>query len=114
MAAVGTAFNWVLVSGGVWTRIWQGPLVTIFPFQALELGGSAASTTIRWTLDGYSAVVPFYQRHGGTTIAPNVGGPGNPIGHTGLYATVLSYHVSPWVEFWLLPNVRCFAHIAVM
>jgi prepilin-type processing-associated H-X9-DG protein len=111
MAAVGTAFNWVLVSGGVWTRIWQGPLVPLFPFQALELGTLSGISNIRWTLDGYNAAPPFYERHGGRT---NVGFAGNPpTGHTGSYAAVVSFRGSPWAEFWILTNSACFAHIAV-
>ena len=54
MSGVGTAFNWVQVTGGVWTRIWQGPLVAVIPLQALELGTTAASSTkITFSLDGY-------------------------------------------------------------
>ena len=63
-AAVGTAFNWVRVSGGVWTKIASGPLVTGLPFQALELAASVPTPgrTINWTLDGYNALVPYYNR----------------------------------------------------
>jgi hypothetical protein len=112
MSGLGTAFNWVSVSSGVWTRIWQGPLVNIFPFQALELATTGGLATITWTLDGYSAAIPFYERHGGSTRAGFAGSP--PMGHTGSYADVLLYHPTPWVEFWILTNRTCFAHIAVL
>jgi len=113
VAAVGTAFNWVRVTGGVWTKIWQGPLVTGLPFQALEVhpvGGSIS--TINWTLDGISAAPPFYQRETGTTRAFFAGAP--PTGHSAPWAVVLSFVVSPWVEFNILTNIPCFAHIAVL
>jgi len=112
MSGVGTAFNWVSVSGGVWTRIWQGPLIAIFPFQALELATLSGISSIGWTLDGYNAAPPFYQRFGGVTNVGFAGSP--PMGHTGAYATVVSFRVSPWAEFWILTNKACFAHIAVL
>lgn len=112
MAGAGTSFNWVRVSSGVWTRIWQGPLIAGVPFEALELGTTGISgTSITWTLDGYSASPPFYARNAGSTV-PRAVGPA-PVGNTGSFAAVLSYAFSPWVEFWILTNGSCFAHIAL-
>jgi hypothetical protein len=53
-AAVGTVFNWVRVSGGVMTKIAEGPLVTGLPYQALEFGrvSAAPSGVIAFTLTG--------------------------------------------------------------
>jgi len=112
-AAVGTAFNWVRVTGGVWTKIGQGPLVTGLPLQALEVHPtSGIIRTINWTLDGYSAAPPFYQRETGRTRTLSFGSP--PTGHTGDYAVVLAFAVSPWAEFNILTDIPCFAHIAML
>jgi hypothetical protein len=87
-------------------------MVSGIPFQALELATTGSpSASITWTLDGYSAAIPFYSRFGGTTSVGFAGA--TPMGHTGSYAAVLGFHVTPWVEFWLLTNRPCFAHIAV-
>jgi len=113
-AAVGTAFNWVRVSGGVWTKIASGPLVTGLPFQALELAASVPTPgrTINWTLDGYNALVPYYNRTSGTTRAFFFGAP--PVGHIGSWAAILSFTPSPWADFVILTDAPCFAHIALL
>jgi hypothetical protein len=112
MAVAGSAFNWVRVSGGVWTRISQGPLVSGLPLQALELATlGAPSAVISFTLDGYSASPPFYERDTNVVTTGFAGSP--PVGSTGIWAVVLSYRLSPYVEFWLLANTPCFAHIAM-
>ena len=116
-AAVGTSFNWVPVSAGVWTRIGSGPLITGLPFQALELaafGPTRGGRTLTWTLDGYNALLPYYNRTAGTTTVFFVGAP--PVGHLGpgSWAAVLSFTPSPWAEFLILTNAPCFAHIAML
>lgn len=117
MALVGTMFNWVTVSrAGTWTRIGQGPLVHGVPFERLELSSLTAANTIKaqtisWTLDCYSANWPFYERHRGTT--PGVGFAGAPPGF-GALSTIAVYlfePMSPWMEYWLLTDTPCFAHI---
>jgi hypothetical protein len=114
-AAAGTAFNWVFVRSGIWTKIAGGPLVTGLLFQGLELATAAPgiTRTITWTLEGISASPPYYVRGGGTT--PGVrffGSP--PVGHVGFYSVVVAFAVSPWAEFNLLTNTNCFAHIALL
>jgi hypothetical protein len=112
MAAAGTMFNWVFVRSGVWTRIWQGPLLQGLPFQGLEFAsGSNIAGFVTWTLDGYSAAAPFYERSTGTGPVNASGNP--PTGHFLSYAAVLSFRVSPWVEFNILTNRSLWAHIAV-
>jgi hypothetical protein len=113
-AALGTAFNWVTVSGGVVTKIAQGPLIQGLPLQALELGrfGPGPSGPIAWTLTCYSAAPPFYSMISGTVTPGFFGAP--PVGHTGFYAAVLAFHSSPWVDFNLLTSKVCFAHIAYL
>jgi hypothetical protein len=110
MAVAASAFNWARASSGVWTRIAMGPLVSGLPFQALELATMGGTASISFTLDGYSASPPFYERDVGTVRTSFSGSP--PLGSTGNWAVVLSYRLSPWAEFWLLPNRPCFAHIA--
>lgn len=112
-AAVGTAFNWVFVRSGVWTKIWQGPLVTGIPFQALELAATSfAGRRITWTLDGFSVSPPFFQRNAGVSTVPVSAS--QPVGHFSSWAGVFSYAVSPWAEFNLLTNNNCWAHIALL
>ena len=110
-AAAGTAFNWVFVPSGIWTKIFSGPLVTGFPYQALELAvaGSGSSTT--WTLEGISASPPYYVFVGGTTRFVDFHG-SPPVGHTGRASVWVAFAVSPWAEFNLLTNNSCFAHMA--
>jgi hypothetical protein len=115
-AHAGTAFNWVRVSGGVWTRIWSGPLVTGLPFQGLELAafGPTPGRTLTWTLDGYSPLAPYYNRSAGTTRVFFAGAP--PVGHLGpsSWAAVLWFTPSPWADFLILTNAPCFAHITLV
>ena len=109
MAAFATLFNWVTTPGNVWTRIAQGPLVTGLPIEFLELGGLGGPTALGFTLDGYSAAPPFYQRYKVTrTMIPAFPGPDQG---TGSPTLVTSFLVSPWAEFWLLPTANCMAHI---
>ena len=114
-AAAGTAFNWVRVSSGVWTKLAAGPLVTGLPFQGLELATTAPgiSRTITWTLEGISASPPYYVRGGGTTPAVRFFG-SPPVGHVGSYSVTVAFGLSPWAEFNLLTNTTCFAHIALL
>ncbi|MCJ8156396.1 hypothetical protein [Sphingomonas sp. LaA6.9] len=116
MAAAGSAFNWVTVRSSIWTKIWQGPLVVQgVPYQFLELAvqnPANISRMITWTLDGYSAAPPFYQRSMGTSLAPATFAP--PIGYTGSTAVVLAFLISPWVEFNILTNSNCTAHIVAI
>lgn len=116
MAVLGTMFNWVRVSSGVWTVIGRGPLIQGFPLQALELiPATPGPKLVSVTLDGYSASPPFYERDTNTVDMTGEGiMTSTPIGHTGNYALVLAYSVSPWVEFWLLLNRSCFAHISML
>src|SRR5450631_1338511 len=102
MAAVATIYNWVKASGGVWTRIAMGPLVTGFPVQFLELAGLGAPATIGFSLDGYSAAPPFYERN--TVASTSISAFSGPESSTGVYTLVIAYAVSPWAEFWLLPT----------
>ena len=114
-AAVGTAFNWVRVSGGVWTKIASGPLVTGLPFQALELAAfspTARGQTINWTLDGYNALAPYYSRSSGTIRVFFAGAP--PVGPGASWAAILSFTPSPWADFVIFTDVPCFAHIALL
>src|SRR5262245_706136 len=111
MAIVGTSFNWIKVFGGTWTRIAQGPLIIGVPYEALELGLTAPpSGTVTFTLDGYNSAPPFYQRVAGTASLGVFAS--TPVGHTGNSAALVSFHSSPWVEFWLLVNRTCWAHIS--
>ena len=112
MAVAATSFNWVMVSGGVWTRIAAGPLISGVPIQALELltttfpGGA-----VTYTLDGYSAAPPFYERDGGMVTVPSSSSV--PTGHTFDVSIIVSYRSSPYVEFWLLVSRSCWAHISL-
>jgi len=112
MALVGSAFNWSFVKSGIWTRIYMGPLISGTPFQVLELATAVrgSTATITFTLDGYSASPPFFHRFPGAIRTSFAGSP--PLGSTGRWAVILAYPLSPWAEFWLLPNANCFAHIA--
>jgi len=113
-AAVGTVFNWVRVSGGVMTKIAEGPLVTGLPYQALEFGrvSAAPSGVIAFTLTGYSGAPPFFSTTAGTTTPGFFGAP--PVGHTGFYAALLAFVPSPWVEIYLTTDKSCFAHLAYL
>jgi hypothetical protein len=113
MALVATMFTWTKVPGGVWTRFAAGPLVTGTPVEWLELGLTAPgpSGPISFTLDTYSASPPFYTRDTNTITALFWGAP--PVGG-GSLGVVLALPLSPWVEFWLLANRPCFAHIAMI
>ena len=113
MAIIGTSFNWIVVPGGTWTRIAQGPLIIGLPYEALELGFTAPpSGMVTFTLDGYNSAPPFYQRVMGTAFCGVFSGP--PVGHTGSSAALVSFQSSPWVEFWLLVNRTCWAHISAI
>jgi len=114
-AAAATAFGWVLVRSGIWTKIAAGPLVTGLPFQGLELATAAPGITgtIIWTLEGISASPPYYVRGGGTYPAARFFG-SPPVGHVGSYPTLVAFGVSPWAEFNLLTNRNCWAHIALL
>jgi len=112
LAFLATAIPWVTVPGGIWTRIAMGPLVGGVPLQTLELATSAGpGVKVSWTLDGYNAAPPFYERDMGTTFAVRLGttsAAGIPQGST---ARVVWFLASPWCEFWLLTNVGCLAHM---
>ncbi|RJF90354.1 hypothetical protein [Sphingomonas cavernae] len=114
MAYIATTYNWVTVRSRVWTKIWQGPLLQGFVFQFLEfgmpLGSSTGNAMVSWTLEGFSAAPPFYQRSSGTSPAPPLTGSG----WGGSAAAVLSFRTSPWVEFNVLTNRGCLAHIYVI
>jgi hypothetical protein len=115
MAILASAFSWVRVTSGVWTRIAQGPLVQIGPIQALELVPTTFTSTVSITLDGYSAAPPFYERDFNTVDLSAIG-PTNslPFGSTGNWQMVVSYRISPFVEFWILLSRSCWAHMAVL
>ena len=114
-AAAATAFNWVLVRSGTWTKIFSGPLVTGLPLQALELRTAAPGVTgtIAWTLEGISASPPYYFWGGGRFPGAGFSG-APPVGHVGSYAVVVAFAVSPWAEFNLLTDRNCYAHIALL
>ena len=112
MAVAASAFNWVSVRSGVWTRIAMGPCVSGTPFQVLEMTLTGPAGAITFTVDGYSASPPFYQRIGGTNPTGSSGA-APPLGSTGNWAAMFAFGVSPWVEFWLLTNRNSWAHIAM-
>jgi hypothetical protein len=109
MAVIATVFNWVRAPMGVWTRIAEGPLVTGFPLQFIELAALGPATTIGFTFRGYSASPPFYELVpvSGTSIATWTGPDTTPVNAN----LVVAFAVSPWVEFWLLPTKNCMAHL---
>jgi len=115
MAIVASAFSWVRVRSGAWTRIAQGPLTPFGPIQWLELAPAASGPSmVSITLDGYSAAPPFYTRDTNTYDMTGLGiETSQPIGSYGRAAIVTAYPASPFVEFWVLLNRGCWAHMAV-
>lgn len=82
--------------------------------QALELAAAGPTPrTIAWTLDGYNALAPYYNRTVGATRVFFIGAP--PMGHIGPpWAGIVSFAPSPWADFLILTNTPCFAHIALL
>ena len=112
MPIIGTSFTWTAIPAGIWTRFAQGPLIDGAPLQSLELvltGPPSGSVT--FTLDGYSAAPPFYERDTGVFSTFFLTSP--PVGQSFIPAALLSYRVSPYVEFWLLVSRPCWAHISM-
>src|SRR4029450_6606864 len=96
MPMAASAFNWVSVSRGVFTRIYSGPLVTGTPFEVLELAlMSGPAATVVFTLNGYSAAYPFYTSNVNNSVLTSFAG-SPPVGSTGNWAVILPYNVSPW------------------
>lgn len=111
-------FNWVSVIAGTWTRIAQGPLVQGSPVQWVEFARPAPGlpdAPINATIDGYSASPPYYARSGGpgTAYMQIPGALGGISTGTGLLdeSFMIAFPLSPYVEFWVLTDLNCLAHV---
>jgi hypothetical protein len=108
-----TALVWVMVRGGQWTRIFQGPSFHVSMVQILEFQTFTAaqgSFVVAHTVQRYSAAAPFYYSISGTSIAaPQSTYPVPSSSIEFLPAGTFS----PWTEIWLFTDRSCRAHVLV-
>ena len=104
--------NLISVPAGTWTRIFQGPSFHLLGQQILQffqplVGGDGRNFNLNFTVDRYSAVIPFYYSQSDTATA-TPGFTGDPFDRAYFLPAVSS---SPWTEIWVLTNKNCQAHI---
>jgi hypothetical protein len=110
-----TAIAWVIVQGGEWTRLFQGPSFHVSGVQLLEFTASSpeqAEYTVSFTVHRYSAAAPFYYSISGSRSAIRQGDylPGSSTSNI-YYLPAVS--ISPWTEIWIMSDRSCRAHILV-
>jgi hypothetical protein len=108
-----TAIAWVMIQGGQWTRIFQGPSIHILGGEVLELQAftsSQSSYMVSFTIHRYSALAPFfYSISNSRTAEPQSV---YPVGSSSIFY-LPAITSSPFTEFWLLTDRSCRAHILV-